>query len=237
MTNVVAQNAGVRSIVDGVDDQAGYFDNASFSSVAPDVVLGGDGFNDEGNLWSDPAGPSSDIYIRSHDEVWIELDENDDEASQFRVRNGTNTTAFSVDESGNTVATGTKSAAVRMSSGEFRKVYAVESPIVVFEDFGSDRTQNGVATVQIDPLYSETVNLVDADYQVFLTPVGGPALLYVANKGPTSFEVRDGQGASIIDFDYRIVARRKGYERVRLESAPIENVEGNQLAAGETDDS
>lgn len=77
--------------------------------------------------------------------------------------------------------------------------------------------ENGVVTVPIDPLFAKTVNL-DIDYQVFLTPVDGWAALYVADKSSTGFTVRDADGQSDTSFDYRIVARRAGYEDVRLES-------------------
>jgi hypothetical protein len=42
--------------------------------------------------------------------------------------------------------------------------------------------------------------------------------LYVSHKTATSFEVHEqGGGVSSIAFDYRIMAKRKGYESVRLE--------------------
>jgi hypothetical protein len=42
--------------------------------------------------------------------------------------------------------------------------------------------------------------------------------LYVTNETSTSFEVREqGEGTSNIAFDYRIVAKRIGFENIRLE--------------------
>lgn len=42
--------------------------------------------------------------------------------------------------------------------------------------------------------------------------------MYVTNETATSFEVREqGGGTSSIAFDYRIVAKRRGFENVRLE--------------------
>jgi hypothetical protein len=42
--------------------------------------------------------------------------------------------------------------------------------------------------------------------------------LYVAQESGNSFEVRElGGGQSNVAFDYRIVAKRAGYENVRLE--------------------
>jgi len=51
-----------------------------------------------------------------------------------------------------------------------------------------------------------------------LTPLGDCNGLYVADKTATGFEVREsGGGASSVGFDYRIVAKRTGYEDVRME--------------------
>jgi hypothetical protein len=55
------------------------------------------------------------------------------------------------------------------------------------------------------------------EYHVFLTPKGDCKGLYVASQSASSFEVRElRHGKGTIAFDYRIVARRKGYERARL---------------------
>jgi hypothetical protein len=95
----------------------------------------------------------------------------------------------------------------------------MESPEVWFEDFGSETLVNGVAKVGLEPLFAKTVNAT-VDYHVFLTPLGDCQGLYIASKGPDSFEVRElGGGASNIAFDYRIVAKRSGYENARLDLA------------------
>jgi len=55
------------------------------------------------------------------------------------------------------------------------------------------------------------------EYHVFLTPKGDCKGLYVTNETSSGFEVHElGGGASSIAFDYRIVARRKGYEKIRM---------------------
>src|SRR5262245_62030106 len=55
------------------------------------------------------------------------------------------------------------------------------------------------------------------DYHVFLTPKGDCKGLYVAYQTSTSFEVRElRNGKGTLEFDYRIVAKRRGYERARL---------------------
>jgi hypothetical protein len=115
---------------------------------------------------------------------------------------------------GDFVATGTKSAVVMLPDKREVKLYAVESPGHWFEDFGSARLTNGTVTVSLDPLFAQTVN-TDYTYHVFLTANGNCRGLYVAKKTATAFEVRElGGGRSEISFDYRIVARRRGYEQV-----------------------
>jgi len=95
-------------------------------------------------------------------------------------------------------------------------LYAVQSPENWFEDTGSGQLHNGAALVALDPEYAQTVN-TGMQYHVFLTPNGDCKGLYVSQKSPTSFEVRElGGGASSIAFDYRVVARRRGFENIRL---------------------
>jgi hypothetical protein len=96
------------------------------------------------------------------------------------------------------------------------ETYAVQSPENWMEDFGSGQLQKGVAVVTIDAAFSETVT-GDANYHVFLTPRGDSKGLYVINTTPTTFEVREsGGGTSSLAFDYRIVAKRRGFEAQRL---------------------
>lgn len=108
--------------------------------------------------------------------------------------------------------------AIAATGGGERKVenYSVQSPENWMDDFGSGVLQNGVAVVQIDPAFAETVSET-ADYHVFITPNGDAEALYVINKTATGFEVRESKGgASSLTFDYRIVAKRRGYEAQRL---------------------
>jgi len=95
-------------------------------------------------------------------------------------------------------------------------LYAMQSPENWFEDAGSGQLHNGAALVALDPQYAQTVN-TGMDYHVFLTPNGDCKGLYVTQKSPTSFEVHElGGGNSTVAFDYRIMARRKGFENVRM---------------------
>ncbi len=111
---------------------------------------------------------------------------------------------------------GRKSSLVETASYGKRLLYAVESPENWFEDFGKAQLIRGQAVVKLDPIFVETVS-TENDYHVFLTPKGDCRGLYVANQTTTSFEVSElKKGRSNVAFDYRIVARRKHYEKERF---------------------
>jgi hypothetical protein len=111
----------------------------------------------------------------------------------------------------------------------------MESPELWFEDFGTGQLEEGRAKVSIDPLFAETVNL-DLEYHVYLTPISDDAvLLFVVDKAKTGFEVQgvtlDGSPARA-SFDYRIVAKRLGFEDYRLDAWNPESEPG--ASAGPT---
>jgi len=122
-----------------------------------------------------------------------------------------------VDGHGDLTCTGSKSAVVPVEDGQkMVALYAVEAPENWFEDFGSGQLANGVAMVSLEATYAQTVN-TNIEYHVFLTPKGDCNGLYVTNETAMSFEVRElNSGRSNIAFDYRIVAKRTGYEQIRL---------------------
>jgi len=136
------------------------------------------------------------------------------------------TQVFSVDTngnlqiSGNLIIGGTKSSTAKLQDGREVALYAVESPENWFEDFGSAELSNGVAWVALDSSFAQTVNAA-VNYHVFLTANGDSNGLYVARKTAAGFEIREhGGGTSNVAFDYRIVARRRGYEAIRLLQVP-----------------
>jgi len=112
---------------------------------------------------------------------------------------------------------GTESVDVPVDGGARRvSLYAVEAPDNWFEDAGSGQLSNGSARIELDSTFAQTVN-TGLEYHVFLTPKGDCKGLYVGNESATSFEVHElGGGTSSIAFDYRIMAKRVGYESVRL---------------------
>jgi hypothetical protein len=113
--------------------------------------------------------------------------------------------------------TGAITGAVEVDGSRMVNMYAVEAADNWFEDAGSGQLANGSATVALDRIFAQTVN-GDVDYHVFLTPNGECEGLYVANKTAGGFEVHElHRGHSNIAFDYRIMARRKGFETVRMQ--------------------
>jgi hypothetical protein len=116
------------------------------------------------------------------------------------------------------IATGTKSQAVQTAKHGMRRLYAVEATQPMFEDIGSARLENGQARVLLDPIFAATVN-TGAQYHVFLTPrsVDTQGLAVVAQDAE-GFIVREAQGGrGNYEFDYRIMAKVRGYEHTRLE--------------------
>ena len=121
-----------------------------------------------------------------------------------------------IGSSGDLSCTGQVKTLSTTSSARMVETYAMQSPENWMEDFGSGSLSGGVATVSIDPAFAETAN-TGADYHVFLTARGDSDGLYVTNLTATSFEVHESKhGTSSLAFDYRIVAKRRGYEAQRL---------------------
>jgi len=195
-------------------------------------VWGDTGSNQDGELGMGVLGTADDAYagLLANDSNYYEtlVLVNDGSGGTLYQNNAASATVLSayggstgkgctMDVSGTLNCEGTVTAIVPTASGA-RKVslYAVQSPENWFEDFGSGALSNGAATITLDPTFTQTVN-TGSEYHVFLTPNGDSKGLYVSQKTATSFEVREqGGGHSSIAFDYRIVAKRSGYENVRL---------------------
>jgi len=120
-----------------------------------------------------------------------------------------------INNAGTITCNGTAVNVVKAGAREV-SLYAMHSPENWFEDFGSGTLVNGSTTVALDPTFAATVDTTN-EYHVFLTPNGDCKGLYVSQKSAGSFEVRElGGGQSSVSFDYRIVAKRAGYENLRL---------------------
>ncbi|TKJ33921.1 hypothetical protein CEE39_03295 [bacterium (candidate division B38) B3_B38] len=112
---------------------------------------------------------------------------------------------------------GAKTCVQPIDNGKKVLLYAMESPEIWFEDFGTGKLVNGQAVVQLESVFTQAAN-TEIAYFVFPIPNGDCQGLYISRKDKVSFEVRElGDGTSNISFDYRIVAKRRGYEEVRFE--------------------
>jgi hypothetical protein len=123
------------------------------------------------------------------------------------------------------VIDGTKNAVVRTADGS-RLLYTEESTEVWFTDYGFGELEDGVTIIPIDPIFAQTVNLEDEPYHVFVQ-VYGNAEVYVTGRISTQFEVHLRDGDPNVEFSYRIVATRLGYEGYRLERAPWDDNDPN----------
>ncbi|MBN1425481.1 hypothetical protein JXA88_13085 [Candidatus Fermentibacteria bacterium] len=112
---------------------------------------------------------------------------------------------------------GAKNCVVKTSQGP-RLLYCQESPEPWFEDFGSARLERGRAHVDLDPLFLETVSIgPENPLRVFIELGGDCRGVYVV-KGDKGFDVIELQGgAASVPFDYRAVAKRRGFEDRRLD--------------------
>jgi hypothetical protein len=117
------------------------------------------------------------------------------------------------------VFNGSKNAIVPTSKGNV-KTYSQESPEVWFEDFGEAQLAGGLAHIDLDPLFLETVTIDDQHpMKVFVQLNDDCEGVYVQRQA-TSFEVMElNHGNSSAHFTYRVVAKRKGYENERLAAA------------------
>jgi hypothetical protein len=121
--------------------------------------------------------------------------------------------SFSISNSGNEVLSGTLKtsggtyARTTGASGTKRIAYGTRSASPQIEDVGEASMTSGRALVTIDAAFGDSVDMRHA-YHVFLTPDGDCKGLYVAQKSPSSFVVRELQGGrSTLTFEYRIVAK------------------------------
>lgn len=118
---------------------------------------------------------------------------------------------------GDLCVTGQKNAIVPTSIG-MTKVYSEESAEVWFADYGEGQLQGGRATIELDPLFLETVTIDDGNpIKVFVTANDECNGVYV-KRGAASFEVIElGSGTSNASFSYRVVAKRQNMEHCRFE--------------------
>jgi hypothetical protein len=131
------------------------------------------------------------------------------------VWGGRGSWGYGVYYSGGLSGSGTKSCVMRSSRGPVA-LYCQESPENWFEDFGSGQLVNGRCHVALDALFLETVTVSDElPLKAFVQQTSGEPVNLVVRKGSAGFDVV-GPAGSGVSFDYRVVAKRKGFEDVRL---------------------
>ena len=129
-----------------------------------------------------------------------------------------------LDNAGNMVIAGTLTQngnphADTHSAGGDVVMYSPVQAAATVEDVGEARLTSGEAYVRIDPRFGDTMNR-STSYLVFLTPQGDTPGLYVTQKTPAGFVVREHGGRSNVVFDYRIVAQPFTRQGARLAAAP-----------------
>lgn len=119
------------------------------------------------------------------------------------------------------IANGTKSGSVPTTKGN-QLLYTTESPEVWFEDIGSGQLKNGEVTIDLDPLFLETV-VIDEKHpmHVFVQMEGESQEVYVV-KGKTNFKVKErNSGNSNAEFSYRVMAKRIHFQDHRFGNDPV----------------
>ena len=94
--------------------------------------------------------------------------------------------------------------------------YGARNAEATIDDQGEAALRDGVARVALDPAFA---NVIDSHsrYMVTVTPEGDCNGLYVADRTPTGFVVRELRGGhDAVGFTYRIVAKRFGPPKPRL---------------------
>jgi len=123
---------------------------------------------------------------------------------------------YGVYYSGGLGGSGSKACVIRTSKGP-TEMYCVESPESWFEDFGSSKLLNGHTHINLNSDFLETVTINDNQtMKVFIQLKDNCNGVYVKTS-VTGFDVYElNDGTSNAEFDYRIVAKRKGYETQRM---------------------
>ena len=135
--------------------------------------------------------------------------------------NPTTTSGAAVYYSGNLTGSGTKSCVMKTSQGP-KALYCVESPENYFEDYGTAKLVNGKARIDIDPLFLETITINNENpFKVFIQMTDEiPNNVHIVKHDKYFEVIENNNGTSTAEFDWRLVAKRKGYEKLRLKDTP-----------------
>ena len=112
-------------------------------------------------------------------------------------------------------------------------LFAPEMPEAYSEDVGRGQLINGYARINLDPLFSDCITVSNQyPLNVFIQLNDDCQGVYVKTDN-SSFDVYElNKGTSNAHFTYRVIAKTKGYEPLRLPNKPEEiQVEAKQLSA------
>jgi|HubBroStandDraft_1064217.scaffolds.fasta_scaffold09900_2 hypothetical protein len=208
----------------GLSPNVGVYGSAGGSSI-----LGTQGYGVFAGAWGDTGTDGFEGVLGTADDGFggFFVNNSDGDPTLLAVNNyvASNATVFAaygsglagcyIDGGGDLVCSGTVSGAVPAGAQQV-SVYATQSTENWFEDAGAGQLLNGSTRIDLDATFAQTVNTGVA-YHVFLTPKGDCKGLYVSGETAQGFEVHEmGGGRSNIAFDYRIMAKRSGFENVRL---------------------
>lgn len=129
---------------------------------------------------------------------------------------------------GDQTATGTKSAIVDLGNGDWRKYYVEEATEIWFNDYGTGQLQNGRCFIPYEGSFRQTVTMTpEHEPKVFIQLNAETQGVYVEKVNDGFWVIENGGGQSNAKFDYRVMAKRKGYENHRLErgTAPLRSTE------------
>ena len=119
---------------------------------------------------------------------------------------------------GNLEVRGTKSRVARTENFSDRLLYCYETPTPMFGDLGCGTTNDrGIAIVDIDPAFSETINS-GIEYQVFLQKEGDGDI-WIAEKDTEFFMVR---GTPNLKFSWELKCIQKNFEHLRLDEKELQ---------------
>ncbi len=231
---------GVYGYGSGYPGVAGYSSSTSYSAVEgnnPASSGAGAGVGGFGNTSSTAAygvfGRAYNYGVYGYSDYWmgvygyaayddaVEGYYNGTSSSWAGVRGRRGSYGYGVYFEGGLAGTGTKSCLVRTTKGPVA-LYCQESPENWFEDFGEGKLFNGHTRIELDPLFLETVTINDQyPMKVFIQLRDDCKGVYVKTD-KTGFDVYELQGGtSNAAFSYRVVAKRKGYEDLRMKVEEI----------------
>jgi hypothetical protein len=144
------------------------------------------------------------------------------------------TGSFYIDGAGNLSLTGqvTTSGSCSVGCAKRRRLqsYGTTAATPTIEDAGESQLAGGSAFVRIDPAFANAIDFSQR-YLVLITPEGDAHNLFVANRGPGGFTVRESAGGrSSIPFAYRIVAHPYGVREARLPFVQMPTHQAHNLA-------